>query len=138
MRFQKSIRIAPGIRIYLSKLGVGFSVGPKGLKLGVDGKGRRYSSVGIPGTGISQRSYVKAGEDGHTPEENQRAGTGEPGRPGLSHGQADRQACGIFGTGSNRMPRSCCFAARSDSIPHLERCLVARGFSDPTVRAKAD
>jgi hypothetical protein len=52
---------------------VGVSVGPKGLKVGVDGKGRRYSSVGIPGTGISQRSYQKAGEDGHTPEEYQRA-----------------------------------------------------------------
>jgi hypothetical protein len=73
MRFQKSIRIAPGVRINLSKSGVGVSVGPKGLKVGVDGKGRRYSSVGIPGTGISQRSYQKAGEDGHTPEEYQRA-----------------------------------------------------------------
>jgi broad specificity phosphatase PhoE len=37
MRFQKSIRIAPGIRINLSKSGVGVSVGPKGLK--VDGPG---------------------------------------------------------------------------------------------------
>jgi hypothetical protein len=73
MRFQKSIRIAPGIRINLSKSGVGVSVGPKGLKVGVDGKGQRYSSVGIPGTGISQRSYQKAGEDGHTPEACQRA-----------------------------------------------------------------
>jgi len=63
MRFQKSIRIAPGIRINLSKSGVGVSVGPKGLKVGVDGKGQRYSSVGIPGTGISQCSYQKAGED---------------------------------------------------------------------------
>jgi hypothetical protein len=73
MRFQKSIRIAPGIRINLSKSGVGVSVGPKGLKVGVDGKGRRYSSVGIPGTGISQRTYSKADEDGHAPEKYQRA-----------------------------------------------------------------
>jgi hypothetical protein len=49
------------------------SVGPKGLKVGVDGKGRRYSSVGIPGTGISQRNYAKAGDDGHTDEEYRRA-----------------------------------------------------------------
>jgi hypothetical protein len=73
MRFQKSIRIAPGIRIDLRKSGVGVSVGPKGLKVGVDGKGRRSSSVGIPGAGISQRSYSNPGEDGHTPEEYQRA-----------------------------------------------------------------
>ena len=64
MRFQKSIRIAPGIRINLSKSGVGVSVGPKGLNVGVDGKGRRYSSVGIPCTGISRRNYAKPGEDG--------------------------------------------------------------------------
>ncbi len=63
MRFQKSIRIAPGIHINLSKSGVGMSVGPCGLKVGVDGKGHRYSSVGIPGTGISQRTYGKAGDD---------------------------------------------------------------------------
>jgi hypothetical protein len=69
MRFQKSIRIAPGIRINLSKSGVGVSVGPRGLKVGVNGNGQRYSSVGIPGTGISQRTYSKADEDGHTPTE---------------------------------------------------------------------
>lgn len=73
MRFQKSIRLAPGIRINLSKSGMGVSVGPKGLKLGVDAKGRRYSSVGIPGTGISQRTYMKAGADGNTPAQSQRA-----------------------------------------------------------------
>ncbi len=73
MRFQKSIRIAPGFRINLSKSGVGVSLGPKGLKVGVDAKGRRYSSVGIPGTGISQRNYSKPDADGHTPQEYQRA-----------------------------------------------------------------
>ncbi|MGO9126025.1 MAG: DUF4236 domain-containing protein [Terriglobales bacterium] len=33
MRFQKSIRIAPGFRINLSKSGVGVSVGPERSKL---------------------------------------------------------------------------------------------------------
>jgi hypothetical protein len=63
MRFQKSIRIAPGIHINLSKSGVGMSVGPCGLQVGVDGEGHRYSSVGIPGTGIPERNYGKAGDD---------------------------------------------------------------------------
>jgi hypothetical protein len=73
MRFQKSIRIAPGIRINLSKSGVGVRVGPRSLKLGSDGKGHHYSWVGIPGTGISQRNYIKEDEDGHTPAECQGA-----------------------------------------------------------------
>jgi voltage-gated potassium channel len=57
LRFQKSIKIAPGIRINLSKSGLGVSAGMRGARVGVDSKGRSYSSVGIPGTGISQRTY---------------------------------------------------------------------------------
>jgi hypothetical protein len=41
----------------LSKSGFGVSAGVKGARVGVDSKGRSYSSVGIPGTGISQRTY---------------------------------------------------------------------------------
>jgi hypothetical protein len=43
--------------INLSKSDAGFSTGIRGLRTGVDAKGRRYSSVGLPGTGLSWRSY---------------------------------------------------------------------------------
>lgn len=55
-RFQKSIKVGP-FRINLSKSGVGYSVGTRGLRLGRDAKGRNYTNVSIPGTGISNRTY---------------------------------------------------------------------------------
>jgi len=59
-RFQRRINILPGLRINLSKSGIGFSVGGRGFHAGVDSNGRRYTSAGLPGTGISWREYKKA------------------------------------------------------------------------------
>lgn len=55
LRIRRSIRILPGVRLNLGKTGVGISAGVRGLRVGVDSRGRPYSSVGIPGTGISYR-----------------------------------------------------------------------------------
>lgn len=51
-RARKSISIAKGVRLNISKTGVGISVGTKGLRHSVHSSGRRTRSVGIPGTGI--------------------------------------------------------------------------------------
>ena len=56
-RFQRRVRIAPGVRLNLSKSGVGVSVGRTGLRLGMDAKRKKYFSVGLPGTGLSYRSF---------------------------------------------------------------------------------
>jgi hypothetical protein len=56
-RFQRRIRIAPGVRLNLSKSGIGASVGRTGLRLGMDAKRRKYFSVGLPGTGLSYRTF---------------------------------------------------------------------------------
>lgn len=55
-RFSKSINIGP-LRITFSKVGIGWSLGGKGFRAGVDSKGRRYSNISIPGTGVSKRTY---------------------------------------------------------------------------------
>lgn len=50
-RFRRSIRIAPGIRVNLSRSGVSASIGPRGAKLTL---GRRpRATIGLPGTGLS-------------------------------------------------------------------------------------
>lgn len=51
-RFRKSINLGGGVRLNVSKKGVGVSAGTKGFRVsyGADGKVRR--SVSIPGTGI--------------------------------------------------------------------------------------
>ena len=56
-RFQRRIRIAPGVRLNLSKSGIGGSVGRNGLRLGLDAKRKKYFSVGLPGTGLSYRTF---------------------------------------------------------------------------------
>ena|GEM_PF-3754097 len=57
MRFQKRIKIAPGVRLNVSKSGVSTTVGKKGASVNVSDKGV-YSNVGLPGTGISHRQRM--------------------------------------------------------------------------------
>jgi hypothetical protein len=51
-RFRKSLRLAPGLRVNLSKGGASVSVGGKGFTLNLGKRGAR-TTVGIPGTGVS-------------------------------------------------------------------------------------
>ena len=57
LRFQRRIRVLPGVRINLSKSGVGLSVGGRGAHIGITARGQRYTSIGMPGTGLSWREY---------------------------------------------------------------------------------
>lgn len=52
MRFQKRIKIAPGVRINISKSGVSTSIGGRGATVNLSSKGVR-TTVGIPGSGMS-------------------------------------------------------------------------------------
>ena len=56
-RFQRRIRVLPGVHVNLSLSGIGVSVGPRGLHAGVTARGQRYVSAGLPGTGLSVRQY---------------------------------------------------------------------------------
>ena len=58
LRRNKKIGI---FRVNLSKSGVGISAGIKGLRVGRDAKGRKYTAVSIPGTGLYKRTYSKSG-----------------------------------------------------------------------------
>ncbi len=52
-RYGRRIRLAPGVRLNLSKSGVGYSVGRRGMWLTKRGDGGRQATVGLPGTGLS-------------------------------------------------------------------------------------
>lgn len=56
LRFRKTISLLPGVRLNLSKSGVGVSAGVPGLRGSINTGGRVTGTVGIPGTGVS---YVK-------------------------------------------------------------------------------
>ena len=53
LRFRKSFKIAPGVRLNIGKKSTGLSFGGKGLRYSINSTGRRTASVGIPGTGLS-------------------------------------------------------------------------------------
>ena len=57
LRIRRSVQLFPGVRLNLGKTGVGISAGVRGLRVGIDSRGRKYGSAGLPGTGLSIREY---------------------------------------------------------------------------------
>lgn len=56
-RFRKSIKLAPGVRLNISKKGLSsVSIGRSGARVNIGKKGTR-STIGIPKTGLSYSSY---------------------------------------------------------------------------------
>lgn len=53
LRFRKSINLGGGFRINLSKSGIGYSYGVKGLRYTKTAKGKERMTASIPGTGVS-------------------------------------------------------------------------------------
>lgn len=56
IRFRRSMKVGKGLRLNVSKKGVGFSVGKRGLRQSFHSTGRGTGSIGFPGTGLS---YIK-------------------------------------------------------------------------------
>ena len=53
LRFRKSIKILPGVKLNLGKKSAGVCAGTTGARYSVNSSGRKTSTVGIPGTGLS-------------------------------------------------------------------------------------
>lgn len=70
LKFRKSIKIAPGVRMNFSSKSTGISVGGKGYRYTVNSSGRRTASVGIPGTGLSYSKSVRKGTSRKKPTTN--------------------------------------------------------------------
>ena len=72
MRLRRSVKIAPGIRLNVTKTGVGLSAGGRGARYSVHSSGRKTTSVGIPGTGVSYMSVKGRGQAASTRSGQQR------------------------------------------------------------------
>ena len=66
LRFRRSIRIAPGLRLNLGKRGASVSAGVRGahITLGKDGV---RTTVGLPGTGLSYTEVSRSGSPAAAP-----------------------------------------------------------------------
>jgi tetratricopeptide (TPR) repeat protein len=87
-RMRKSMKIAPGVRLSVSKSGVGASVGGTGGRYSVHSSGRRTTTVGsgiVPGVyyqSSKSGSSRRASGSGSTPAR-QQAAPPSPGKPGM-------------------------------------------------------
>ena len=61
LRFRRSMKLMPGVRLNFSKSSVGMSFGVPGARYTVNSKGRRTVSTGIPGTGIYNVETLSSG-----------------------------------------------------------------------------
>ena len=59
LKFRKSVKIAPGVKININKKSVSTTFGTKGASHTVNSKGKRTTTVGIPGTGLSYSSSTQ-------------------------------------------------------------------------------
>lgn len=62
LRFQKSVKIAKGVKVNVSKSGASLSLGGKGKSLNIGKSGVR-GSVGLPGTGLSYSKTLISAKD---------------------------------------------------------------------------
>lgn len=53
LRFRKSFKIAPGVKVNLNKNSSSVTFGKRGAHYTINSKGKKTTSVGIPGTGLS-------------------------------------------------------------------------------------
>lgn len=56
LKYRKSIKIAPGVRLNLGSRSSSISFGGKGCRYTINTRGRTTATIGIPGTGISYSS----------------------------------------------------------------------------------
>lgn len=66
--FRRSIKVAPGVKLNVSKKGSSLSIGPKGAKLNVNSKGEIHRTVSIPGTGLYNREKINITSNNSAPK----------------------------------------------------------------------
>src|SRR5436853_587105 len=75
-RYRKSINLGKGVRLNLSKTGIGVSAGVPGARYSTHSSGRTTKTVGLPGTGVYYRKDTqarKAGSSRSAPARKQQA-----------------------------------------------------------------
>lgn len=80
LRFRRTMKIAPGLRINLTKKGVSARVGPRGAGVTVGTSGSTVSA-GIPGSGLHVSQKIR--KNATQPIEKKPSAVSEPKSPGL-------------------------------------------------------
>lgn len=92
LRARRSIKVAPGFKVNLNKRSVGVTVGTRGAHYSVNTSGRRTSTVGLPGTGLSIVNY----QGGRRTNRPAAKATPRPARPKALSTSGVKHHAGIF------------------------------------------
>ncbi len=82
LRFRRTMKIAPGVRLNLTKTGISARVGPRGAGVTVGTSGTTVSA-GIPGSGIHTSKKLTAGKRSTTPKRGEAKPTAEQSQLGF-------------------------------------------------------
>jgi len=66
LRFRRSVRLFPGVRLNFSRSGISTTVGVRGASMTLGPRGT-YANVGLPGSGLSYRTKVSPSRMRATP-----------------------------------------------------------------------
>lgn len=88
-RFQKRIKLFPGVRLNVSKTGFSWTVGTRGASVTAKG-GKLTGNVGLPGTGLSYRARLDQPE-GQARRSEKETSVQESPSPSPSRGPASEQ-----------------------------------------------
>jgi len=91
IRFRRTFKILPGVKINVSKGGISVSVGTRGFHLTFGKHGVRQT-IGIPGSGLSETSYLFKNE----PESEKEKESDEDDRKRKRDSDDDNGAVGCF------------------------------------------
>lgn len=80
VRIRKSFNLFPGVKVNMSKGGMSISVGRKGFHLNFSKRGVRQT-VGLPGSGISESSYVFKNKEENKTEKEERSAEDPEAKP---------------------------------------------------------
>lgn len=93
IRFRKSMKIAPGVRLNFGKNSIGVSAGVKGARVSVNSKGRVTKTLSVPGTGLS---YVTTSKLGNSKTKEQSTPSAPPEPPEINKENRPKEPKGIL------------------------------------------
>jgi tetratricopeptide (TPR) repeat protein len=95
LRFRRSMKLLPGVRLNFNKDSVGMSFGVPGARYTINSKGRQTVSTGIPGTGLYNVETISSGRSSRKVEEQEdtwsRTAPSKVVRPGLFAKKAEKE-----------------------------------------------
>jgi hypothetical protein len=125
IRFRRTLKVAPGVKLNFSKSGVSTTVGPKGFHFTFGKRGVRRT-VSIPGTGVSEVDYIKKNE---TESEKERKAKNEERREARSEErQAEHEGRGSEANAAPKRRRRSRDAAPTSGSTALRNAFVLLGI----------